>query len=119
MEQILGIPPMNQMDAMADLMTDCFVDNPDLKPFTCIPNRIPPDLMPSKTSLNYGNGSYFARNSDPDPFAGPDRIDDDKLNRAIWALAKGTDVPYPTSLAGPHGKGLSSLHLELERDSDD
>ena len=40
-------------------------------------------------------------------------IDDDKFNRAIWAYAKGDNVPYPVHLAGAHGKGLKSLGLEL------
>ncbi len=119
MEQILGIPPMNQMDAMARTMSGCFASNPDFTPFTCLANQIPLDLMPSKTGLNYGDGSYFARDGESDPFAGPDRINDDKLNRAIWALAKGINAPYPANLAGPHGTGLKSLHLELDSDSDD
>jgi len=67
----------------------------------------------------YGDGSCFAKAGDSDPFAGPDRIDDDKLNRAIWALTKGSDVPYPAHLAGAHGTGLAPLHLRLNPDLDD
>src|SRR5207248_10742079 len=33
MERILGLPPMNQMDALAPLMTECFMDRPDLTPY--------------------------------------------------------------------------------------
>ena len=119
MEQILGIPPMNQMDAMAPLMTACFTMEPDFTPYTCLQNTIPLDEMPGKTGLNYGDGSCFAKAGDSDPFAGPDRIDDDKLNRAIWALTKGSDVPYPAHLAGAHGTGLAPLHLRLNPDLDD
>jgi hypothetical protein len=32
MEQILGLPPMNQFDASADPMFDCFTDTPGLHP---------------------------------------------------------------------------------------
>ncbi len=32
-EQILGLPPMNIQDAIANTMTDCFKDTPDLTPY--------------------------------------------------------------------------------------
>ncbi len=30
---MLGLPPMNQMDATATPMFDCFTDTPDFTPF--------------------------------------------------------------------------------------
>lgn len=119
MENILGIPPMNQMDAMAPLMEACFTNQPDLRPYTCIPNKIPLDEMVQKTGYNFGDGSYFAKDGEGDPFAYPDQVDDDKLNRAIWLMAKGKDVPYPAEFAGAHGKGLKALHLELSGEEKD
>ena len=44
-ELILGLPPMNHLDATATPMTDCFTDTPDLTPFTSVPNRVPLDQM--------------------------------------------------------------------------
>src|SRR6266704_3139711 len=41
MEQILGLPPMNQQDAMAPLMFDCFTNVPDFAPYTALPNNVP------------------------------------------------------------------------------
>ena len=32
-EQILGLPPMNQLDAAATPMASCFADQPDLAPY--------------------------------------------------------------------------------------
>ncbi|MEO8268945.1 MAG: bifunctional YncE family protein/alkaline phosphatase family protein, partial [Aureliella sp.] len=44
-EQILGLPPMNQFDASALPMFDCFVDTADLTPFDALPTNIPLDQM--------------------------------------------------------------------------
>jgi phospholipase C len=40
-ELILGLPPMNQIDATATPMADCFTDVPDLAPYTAVPANIP------------------------------------------------------------------------------
>src|SRR5262249_16042893 len=45
LELILGLPPMNQMDATAVPMGDCFNDFADLTPFTSITNRVALDDM--------------------------------------------------------------------------
>ncbi len=44
-EQILGLPPMNQLDASATPMADCFTDIPDSAPFMSVPNRYPLDKI--------------------------------------------------------------------------
>ena len=44
-EQILGLPPMNQFDATATPMFDCFTTTPDFTPFEAVPNKIPLDQM--------------------------------------------------------------------------
>ena len=41
MELILGLPPMNHLDATATPMADCFTDTPDFTPFASVPNRVP------------------------------------------------------------------------------
>ncbi|OLE24026.1 MAG: phosphoesterase [Catenulispora sp. 13_1_20CM_3_70_7] len=38
-EQILGVHPMNQMDAAATPMATAFTDKPDYTPFTAVPNQ--------------------------------------------------------------------------------
>ncbi|MGL4465393.1 MAG: bifunctional YncE family protein/alkaline phosphatase family protein, partial [Planctomycetia bacterium] len=44
-ERILGLPPMNQYDAAATIMSDCFTDTPDFTPYDAVPNLIPLDRM--------------------------------------------------------------------------
>src|SRR5208337_2335116 len=44
-ELILGLPPMNQMDAAASPLRDCFTPTPDFTPFLAVANRVPLDRM--------------------------------------------------------------------------
>lgn len=110
-ELILGIPPMNQMDAMAPVMRECFVDSPDLTPYTAIPSNIPLDeTNPEKQSEI---GVYWAKKSMELNFDEIDAADNDTLNRVVWFAMKGPDAPYPAEFAGAHGKGLRALNLAL------
>jgi len=98
-EQILGLPPMNIQDAIANPMTDCFVTEPDLTPYICVPNRIPLNEMnKSLTSLS-GRALHFAKKSMLPEYEGVDSGNDDLLNRILWFAAKG-NLPYPAKYAG-------------------
>ena len=44
-EQILGLPPMNQHDLAAAPMSTAFTDSPDLTPYKALPNESPLDEM--------------------------------------------------------------------------
>ena len=98
-EQILGMPPMNIQDAIANPMSDCFLTVPDLTPYKALPNRIPIDeLNPQLVSLN-GKALHFAKKSLLPEFNGVDSGRDDLLNRILWFAAKG-NTPYPAKFAG-------------------
>jgi YVTN family beta-propeller protein len=101
-EQILGLPPMNIQDAIANPMTDCFISKPDKTPYSAVPNNIPLDEMnPQLTSLN-GRALHFARKSLLPEFDGIDSGNDDLLNRILWFASKG-NTPYPSKYAGATG----------------
>ena len=51
-EQILGLPPMNQFDASATPMFDCFTDTADVTPFDSVANNIPLDQMNPDPAAN-------------------------------------------------------------------
>jgi YVTN family beta-propeller protein len=94
-ENILGIPPMNQFDLSAEPMSDCFTNKPDFTPFKAVSNNIPLDeLNPELVSIA-GDQLYWARKSLEQDLDDVDRIDDDIFNRIIWHSVKGYDVPYP------------------------
>ncbi len=119
MELMLGLPPMNQLDASAPVMKECFTDKPDLRPYTCLPSNLPLDQMTPKASQLSGAQLQMAKQTQSMRFDLPDKIDDDTLNRIIWHSVKGTDTTYPISYAGAHGKGLKALNLSLGGDNDD
>jgi hypothetical protein len=121
MERILGIPPMNQMDALAPLMTECFTAVPNFEPYTALTNNIRLDEMNPGTASLPRKERYWATQSLKLNFKQPDRADENALNRIVWHSVKGVDARYPSRLAGAHGKGLKKLNLVLtgERDDDD
>jgi len=97
-EDILGIPPMNQLDLSAEAMADCFTDEPDLTPYKAAENNIPLDeLNPPLISLS-GDQLYWAKKSIEQDLHDVDRIDEDVFNRIIWHAVKGYDRPYPDLL---------------------
>jgi hypothetical protein len=119
MERILGIPPMNQMDALAPLMTDCFTTVPDFKPYTALTNNISlAEMNPGTASLSRKE-RYWANKSLKLNFGQPDQADEDTLNKIIWYSVKGVDARYPARFAGAHGKGLKKLNLVLTGEKDD
>ncbi len=95
-ELILGLPPMNQLDATATPMSDCFTDTPDLTPFVSVPNRVPLNLMnPSPKKIANAVLRRDAVVSNRLPLSEPDRCPEDLLNRILWHAMKGTAEPYP------------------------
>jgi YVTN family beta-propeller protein len=97
MEQILGLPPMNQMDLAVSptAMKGVFADKPDLRPFKVVPNQIALDEMnPGSTALNGIRKEWALASAELD-FSKPDAADPLLLNRAIWYSTKGFDKPYP------------------------
>jgi len=96
MELILGLPPMNQLDATATPMFDCFTDTPDLAPFVAVPNNIPLDQMnPAPKKLSdplLRKEAYASARLRLDQ---PDRCPEDVLNHILWHAMKGPQAPYP------------------------
>ena len=94
-ENILGLPPMNQLDLSSEPMLDCFRDTPDFTPYRALPNNIPLEqLNPPLSALN-GKALRWAEKSLEQDLDEADRIDEDVFNRIIWHAVKGNDVPYP------------------------
>jgi YVTN family beta-propeller protein len=98
-EQILGLPPMNIQDAIANPMADCFGNILDKTPYIAVPNNIPLDEMTAPLSELTGRTLYFAKKSLLPEFDGVDSGSDDLLNRILWYAAKG-NTPYPSKYAG-------------------
>jgi hypothetical protein len=97
MEQILGLAPMNQFDASAVPMFDCFTDKPDFTPYDAMPNKIPLDEMnPEPKAINDPLLRADAIVSASINFSELDKAPEDVLNQILWRSVRGSQVPYPT-----------------------
>jgi len=98
-EQILGLPPMNIMDASAIPMRDAFSAKANFTPYKALKNNIPLDEMnPELRALN-GRQKQYALASLKMAKMGIDAGNDDLLNRIIWSSVK-SKAPYPARFAG-------------------
>ena len=93
-EQILGLPPMNVIDATAQPMFDCFTDQPDATLYTTLPNRIPLTEMNKPLTALRGRARQYARDSMEQAEEGIDTGEDAKTNQILWFWARG-NKPYP------------------------
>jgi hypothetical protein len=93
MEQILGLPPMNQMDLAATPMTSAFTALPDTTPYTAVPRLVPERLNPPLAALTGVERAWAIACARMD-FSVPDAPPEELLNRAIWYSVRGF-VPYP------------------------
>jgi hypothetical protein len=108
-EQILGIPPMNTIDATALPMFDCFTKKPNLAPYNQLPNLVPIDEMNTGTAQLSGKALYYAQQSMTPQFDKLDGGDEDLLNHILWFAAKG-NAPYPKA---------NTLPKKQRKDDDD
>jgi len=96
LELILGLPPMNQLDATATPMTDCFTNTPDFQPFTSVTNQVPLDqLNPEPQRVSHPVLRQDAIASNRLPLDEVDRCPENLVNRILWRAMKGPDAPYP------------------------
>ncbi|RTL47638.1 MAG: phosphoesterase [Sphingobacteriales bacterium] len=94
-EQILGLPPMNVIDATALPMFDCFTPVKKAYQYTVIPNKIPLDERNKPVAQLKGPAKHYAQLSEK-VFYDVDGGDDALMNKILWFDAKGL-APYPAS----------------------
>jgi hypothetical protein len=99
-EQILGLPPMNQFDLVASPMYNLFVNTPNMTPWTHVPNQIPLDqgvagastvaLTPMAAAWAQAQVALFKgkmqKADSEDPYT---------MNHWSWYEATGFTRPYP------------------------
>jgi hypothetical protein len=95
MELILGLPPMNQFDATATPMFDCFTNKPDFTAYDAVTNNVPLDEMnPGPKKSADAQSRHDAYVSNHLPLDKADQCNEDVLNRIIWRATMGAK-PYP------------------------
>jgi YVTN family beta-propeller protein len=96
MELILGLPPMNQIDASATPMRECFTSTPNFTPFDAVPNKVPLDQMnPEVREIKEARQRRDAVVSTRLPLSKPDQCPESVLNHILWHAQMGFDTPYP------------------------
>jgi hypothetical protein len=109
MEQILGLPPMNQFDLVASPMRTAFVKGAppagNFTPWTHVPNQVPLDEGVTASSADTtGSPKVKALRAawlqkKAQIFAGkltkPDSEDPDTVNHLNWYMSTGFTRPYP------------------------
>ena len=99
-EQILGLHPMNIIDATASPMFDCFTDKPTATfKYSVKKNLVALDEMNKPVENQKGASLKFTNQSIKYAFDKIDRGNDNILNRILWFSMKPTK-PYPSKLAG-------------------
>ncbi|MDI3254577.1 MAG: beta-propeller fold lactonase family protein [Bacillota bacterium] len=97
MEDLLGIPPMNNNDALAPLISSVFAGSGDQPPFDAdYSNRDNGLIYTANTPKSPG-----AKESSRMDFTHEDRADPVKLNVILWRDAMG-DRPVPWMVLHPH-----------------
>ena len=95
MELMLGLPPMNQLDATATPMFDCFTNTPDFTAFDAVTNQVPLDEMnppPKKIAdAQLRRDAYVSARL---PLEKADHCNEYVLNRIVWRATMGAQ-PYP------------------------
>ncbi len=118
MEEVLGLPPMNLNDALANPMSDVFNATPSPWSFTATPPSILyctnlPLPQPAQPCQNpTPDAKYWARMTQGMDFTDADRVDGGVFNRILWKGLMG-GKPYP---AAPTGKDLRQNREKLLAD---
>ena len=102
-EQILGLPPMNQFDLVASPMTTTFVEGEppqrNFAPFNHLPNQIPLSKGVAPTTGAVSALAMAWSKAKAQIFAGkatkPDAEDQDTVNHLTWYEATDFKRPYP------------------------
>lgn len=93
MELLVGLPPMNQLDASATPI-DIFQAEPDLTPYAAALPDVALDNLIVQPSSDHETALWIRR-SQQQNFESPDLADPQALNRIIWFSVRGARENYP------------------------
>ena len=117
-ELMLGLPTLSLFDLIATDMRASFTDTADTTPFVSVePKQSLFEKTPRLSALK-GPARSAAVDTLKMRFDVPDAAPTGRLNRILWGVIKGWDVPYP----GVQSAMFAPLAIDLdddERDEDD
>ena len=92
-EQILGLPPMNQEDLAAEPMYNAFANRPDLAPYNFLPSNI--SLTETNPKPASAIQAAWAQWSTQQNWKTEDMVNMAQGNRDVWYSTTNFSVPYP------------------------
>jgi YVTN family beta-propeller protein len=121
-EQILGVPTMDQFDLVASPMYTDFTNTPNFAPWSHVPNQVPLNqgVTAAKAPVNELEKAW--RKKKAQMFAGklnkPDSEDETTLNHLVWYEATGFARPYPgeTKVRPPSDFADRTTHAGADSD---
>jgi hypothetical protein len=95
-EQILGLPPMNQQDLTAEPMYEAFTNTPDFAPYTHVPNQVSlietnPAVTASTTAVRAAWSQWSAKQN----WKTEDMVNMAQGNRDVWYSSNNFTKPFP------------------------
>jgi len=117
MELLLGIAPMNQLDASAIPM-DIFQDQPDLAPYTAVLPTIAADNLLSDKPKDKATAEWMKKSMQQD-FAHADLADPETLNAIIWFACKGNSSSAPQAAMLPAYQAMRLGIVEIGEPAND
>ncbi|MGH9702054.1 MAG: alkaline phosphatase family protein, partial [Candidatus Acidiferrales bacterium] len=112
MEVLLGMPPMNQLDASAAPI-DIFRDEADLRPYQAVLPEVAPDNLISPVTRDPEWGRWMKETEKLDLTAA-DMADPQILNQIIWFSVRGKAAPMPPVAWLPI---YDAMRAELDQDA--
>jgi hypothetical protein len=113
MEMLLGISPMNQLDASAVPM-DVFGETPDLTPYKAVLPSIAADNLMTRKPKDKAAAEWMKKSMQQN-FAHADLADPSVLNAVIWFACKGNGSAVPASAILP---AVQAMSLGISADLD-
>jgi YVTN family beta-propeller protein len=119
-EQILGLPPMNQFDLVASPMYNLFTNQANTAAWTHVPNNIPLNQGVGGNAPHVGGVAKAWGDMKARMFNGNERKadaqDPNTLNHMIWYENTGYTRPYPgeTKVRSPEEFKNAAAHPDIE-----
>ena len=115
LEILLGIEPMNQLDASATPM-DIFQAEPDLRPYK---EQLPNVALDNLITPRAGDvtTAFWMRRSSQQNLSHADLADPLTLNKIIWFSVRGSGTPMPEIASLPAFEAMK-LGIKVETDDD-
>jgi len=96
-ELMLRIDPMTKFDALAQPITSCFNEKPDLTPYNHVPNNIPLDEHNPAPALMSSADRYWIHKTRELDWSHIDAANPYWLSRVNWYSLTGGKIPFPST----------------------